>query len=181
MKLKVFYEKIYDKVFSVPFFQKFLKIPFIKKLLDYEVVSYLVFGVLTTVVNFLTYWLVGLVSGEGYEERVLFTIGSFEFKYLLLVNAIAWIAAVIFAFITNKLFVFESTSWNGKLVVKELISFVGARIVSFIVFEELIFSLMLNYLHINHYVVKIIVSVFVVIFNYVASKLVIFRKKGEEK
>lgn len=176
MKLKIFYEKIYNKIFSVPLFKKLLKIPGVEKLLQYEIVSYLVFGVLTTVVNFAVYMGIGALLGEGYEEKVLFTVGSFDIGWVLLINAVAWVAAVLFSFVTNKLFVFESTSWKAKAVVKELLTFFGARIISFVIFEELIFALLINIFGIHHMISKLAVSVFVIIFNYVASKLVIFRK-----
>lgn len=180
MKLKELYEKIYNKVFSIGIFKKLLKIPGVEKLLQYEIVSYLVFGVLTTVVNFVTYMGIALLSGEGYEEKILFTVGAFELHWVLVMNAIAWVASVLFAFITNKLFVFESTSWKPAVAIKELISFLGARILSFLIFEELIFALLINVFGIRDLISKLIVAVFVVIFNYVASKLVIFRKKGEK-
>lgn len=180
MKLKNLYEKIYNRIFSIPLFGKLLKIPFLEKLLQYEIVSYLFFGVLTTVVNFITYMLMGILAGENYEEKILFSVGTFDFQLVLLMNAVAWIASVVFAFITNKLFVFESSSWNSGVFFKEFISFIGARVVSFVIFEELIFALLINIFGIRDLFAKLAVAVFVVIFNYVASKLVIFRKKGEK-
>lgn len=180
MKLKELYEKLYNKIFSVPLFKKLLKIPGVEKLLQYEIVSYLVFGVLTTVVNFVTYMLLGIFAGENYEARVLFSIGTFDFRLILLMNGIAWVASVLFAFVTNKLFVFESSSWKPDVLTKEIISFFGARVVSFILFEELLFALLVSVLHINDLIAKLLIAVFVVIFNFVASKLVIFRKKGEK-
>ncbi len=180
MKLKEFYEKIYNKIFSISFFKMFLKIPGVEKLLQYEIVSYLLFGVLTTVVNFATYMVMGIFAGDNYEEKILFTLGKFDFQLILLMNAVAWIVSVLFSFITNKLFVFESSSWKGKVFAKEFLSFIGARIISFVIFEELIFALLVNVLNLNDLIAKAAVAVFVVIFNYVASKLVIFRKKGED-
>lgn len=179
MKLKELYEKLYNKIFSVPLFKKLLKIPGVEKLLQYEIVSYLVFGVLTTVVNFVTYTAVAYLCGDGYSEKVLFTVGSYGFKLILVINAIAWIVSVLFSFITNKLFVFESTSWKAGVLIKEIASFIGARIISFVVFEELIFDL-LTRLGMDDLIAKLAIAVFVVVFNYVASKLVIFRKKGEK-
>ena len=180
MKLKEIYEKIYNKIFSVPLFGKLLKIPGVEKLLQYEIVSYLVFGVLTTVVNFVTYMVLGIFAGENYEAEILFSIGTFDFQLILLMNGIAWVASVLFAFVTNKLFVFESSSWKPDVLFREIISFFGARVVSFLLFEELLFALIVNVLHLNDLVAKLLVAVFVVIFNFVASKLVIFRKKGEK-
>lgn len=186
MKLKVFYEKIYNRIFSIPLFAKLLKIPGVEKLLQYEIVSYLVFGVLTTVVNMATYLGVGALVGEGYDEKILLTLNfgdrAFDIKWVLLINAIAWVVSVLFAFVTNKLFVFESSSRKAGVVLKELTSFVSARIISFILFEELLFMLLIN-IGIHHLISKLAIAVFVVLFNYVTSKLVIFRKKnsGEEK
>lgn len=183
MKLKELYEKLYDRIFSVAFFKKLLKIPGLEKLLQYEVISYLVFGVLTTAVNFIVYGIMGKLGGADYEARVLFNAGAFAFKYIYLANAAAWLASVLFAFITNKLFVFESRSFAPGVAVKELISFVGARIMSFLLFEELLFAVITALLHnVNaaSWIAKIIVSVFVIAFNFVASKLVIFRKKKPE-
>lgn len=180
MKLKELYEKIYNKIFSIPLFKKLLKIPGAQKLLQYEIVSYLVFGVLTTAVNFVTYMIMGVFAGENYEEKTLFQVGGFNFQLVMLMNAVAWLVSVLFAFITNKLFVFESTSWKASVAVKELVSFIGARILSFLIFEELVFILLINIFGINDLISKLIIAVFVVIFNFVASKLVIFRKKGEK-
>ncbi len=180
MKLKKFYEKLYNKIFSVPLFKKLLKIPGVEKLLQYEIVSYLVFGVLTTAVNFITYMILGIFAGENYEARILFTIGSFDFRLILLMNGIAWVASVLFAFITNKLFVFESSSVKAAVLIKEIVSFFGARVVSFLLFEELLFALLVGHLSVNDLIAKLLVAVFVIIFNFIASKLVIFRKKGDK-
>lgn len=184
MKLKKLYESLYDKIFSVKFFKAFLKIPGLEKLLQYEVISYLVFGVLTTVVNFITYGVVNKFAGADYETRVLFEIFGKPFLWIYAANAIAWIVSVLFAFITNKLFVFESTGGGVKAVVREIISFVGARIISFIVFEELLFALIVKLLGDTNgasWIAKIVAGVLVIVFNFVASKLVIFRKKKTEE
>lgn len=180
MKLKEIYEKIYKKIVAEGPFKFLLKIPAVEKLLQYEIVSYLVFGVLTTVVNLIVYGIMGKIGGEGYKESVLFRIGSFDFLYIYLANAVAWIVAVAFAYVTNKLFVFESRSWKAGVLVKEIISFIGARILSFLLFEELMFGViakLLENIKYGDWIAKLITAVLVVIFNFVASKLVIFRKK----
>lgn len=185
MKLKIFYEKIYNKIFSVPLFKKLLKIPGVEKLLQYEIVSYLVFGLLTTVVNFITYYGVGMLVGEGFDKKIIYTLNisdfSYEIKWVLVINAIAWIVSVLFSFVTNKLFVFESSSWKPNTALRELGSFIGARIISFLIFEELVFMLLINIFNIHHLISKLIIAVFVVVFNFVASKLVIFRKKNTKE
>ncbi len=190
MKLRSLYEKIYERVFSVPFFKKILeKLPFLEKVLAWEIVSYLVFGVLTTVVNFVTLWLVNLPVPNA-ESKVLFQMGAIPFKWVYVSNAVAWIVAVVFSYVTNKLFVFESRATDSKTVLRELAGFFGSRIISFLVFEELAFGLLMKLFgmwsgneKLVMWVAKLAVAVFVVAFNYVASKLVIFRKKktAEEK
>ena len=183
MKLKVLYENLYQKIFSVPFFRRLLKIPGLEKLLQYEIVSYLLFGVLTTVVNFVVFWLANLPFGKGYDKVVLFSVGALDVKWIYISNAIAWIAAVVFSFVTNKLLVFESRATDAKTVLREFFPFVGARIVSFLLFEELLFGVLahlLSRLPLAVWIAKGLTAVFVVVFNYVASKLLIFRKKKEE-
>ena len=181
MKLKIWYEKLYDKIFSIKFFANFLKIPGVKKLLEYEVISYLVFGVLTTVVSFLSFGIANKIAGADYETKILFTLGTFDFKWLYLSNAISWVCAVTFAYITNRSFVFENKAHTAGGIVKEVLSFFAARIISFLLFEELLFAVLLIPLkHVSggSWITKIIISVLVVIFNYIAGKLVIFRKRN---
>lgn len=170
--------KLYDKLFTllrkVKLFDKILSLPIISKLVEYEVLMYLLFGVLTTVVNFVVFWLCGKVADS---EKVLLQIGSFSLKWVYIANSIAWVCSVLFAFITNKLFVFESKATDKTAIIKELVSFFGARILCFLIFDVAVFALLIEVFGMNEYIVKIINAVFVVIFNYMASKLVVFRKK----
>ncbi len=187
MKLRLFYESLRDKIFSVRFFAGFLKIPGMKKLLEYETVSYLFFGFATFLVSTFSYWAANKAAGRfcaplPYEAWVLFTLGRVQFKWIYAANAISWVCAIAFSFITNKLFVFESRSFAARVVWRELGAFVGARIISFLLFEELLFAvleILFSKLGWNaaDWIAKIFVAVLVVVFNYVASKLVIFRKK----
>lgn len=141
---------------------------FIRKVLSKEVVLYLVFGFLTTVLNFAVYHLFNLWTD------------------VLISNVIAWIAAVVFAYITNKLFVFESKSWAPALVIREALSFAAARLLTlgieelglFIMITKLRLDLALNTPLISgKNTIKIILSVIVIILNYVFSKVIIFKKK----
>lgn len=184
MKLKIWYEKLYEKIFSVGAFKKLLKIPGLEKLLQYEMMSYLVFGVLTTVVNFVVFGIANRLAGNGYETLVLFSVGSFKFKWLYLSNALAWVCAVTFAYITNRLFVFESTASGFSAVIKELLSFFGARIISLLLFDELLYALLLGIFEKikgGVWLDKILVAVLTVVFNYVAGKFVIFKKRTNTK
>ncbi len=151
----------------------------IKKLINKETVTYLVFGVLTTVVNF----------GVFKAFDMIFTSAT-ETDLTLVTNVIAWVAAVVFAYVTNKLFVFESKSWKGEVLKKEIPSFVGARLLSLGI-EELGLLIFITWLGFDEFVleifpgfalggkmlVKIALAVIVVVVNYIFSKFIIFSKK----
>ena len=185
MKLKALYEKLYDKIFSVPFFRAFLKIPGLEKLLEYEMISYLFFGVMTTLVNIVATAVCNALAGENYAEKILFTVSGFDFRWTYAVQAIAWTVSVLFSFFANKYLVFDSRSGKASVVLRELVSFFGSRIISFLLFEELLFALMEKLLtgplsaNAAFWVAKISSGILVIVFNYFASKLVIFKKKEE--
>lgn len=182
--------KLYDKIFSIKFFKMFLNIPIISKFLTYEMLSYLFFGVMTTVVNLGVFYASDKLLGNGVLADFSVLGHLFKVTYEDVSTVIAWIFAVLFAYITNKLWVFESKSRRFNIVARELVSFFGARIISFVVFESFGFMLVRNILintglfateNAPKWIAKIFISVFVVIFNYVMSKLLIFRKKKEVK
>ena len=126
-----------------------------------DVLLYLFFGVLTTVVNYVVYLPCYNVLGLS---------GSVS-------NVIAWVGAVAFAYVTNKPFVFRSHDWSAKTVIPELTKFVGCRIGSGAI-ETLIIFVCVDVLCWNGNIWKIITSVLVVILNYFASKLLVFRNRG---
>lgn len=125
-----------------------------------DILVYLFFGVLTTAVNYLVYWpcynLLGWSGGVS--------------------NAAAWVVSVAFAFVTNKPFVFKSYDWSGATLRPELVKFVGCRLGSGVLETAIIF-ITADCLQQNGNWVKLIVSVLVVILNYVGSKLLVFRQK----
>ena len=125
----------------------------------WEKLSYLFFGGLTTVVNWLFYF-------PLYHYAHFNSTAS---------NVIAWVVAVIFAYVTNKPFVFQSHDWSLKVVAPEFGKFVSARLLSG-GFETVFLAVFVDWLQFNGIVMKILVSVVVVILNYVASKLLVFRK-----
>lgn len=128
-------------------------------------IIYLIFGVLTTGVNYLVY-----IPCYHY-------LGQTSFKYASAAsNTIAWMFAVIFAYLTNKPFVFESHDWSAKTVGPEFVKFISTRIASLLVETGILF-LTVDTLGWNGVVWKLITSVLVVILNYVGSKLLVFRKK----
>ena len=133
-----------------------------KRLLEkyWDILTYLFFGVLTTVVNYLVYLpcynLLGWSAG--------------------LSNILAWIVAVAFAFVTNKPFVFKSYDWSWNVVWPELTKFVGCRIGSGVL-ETGILLVCVDMLAWNGNVMKLITAVLVIVLNYIGSKFVVFKKK----
>ena len=125
----------------------------------YDILVYLIFGVLTTAVNYIVY--LPCYNLLGFSAT--------------LSNVIAWVVAVAFAYLTNKPFVFRSFDWSVKTVVPALAKFVGSRIASGALETGIIF-VTVDCLLWNGNVMKLVTSVLVVIMNYVASKLLVFRK-----
>lgn len=126
----------------------------------WDILTYLVFGVLTTVVNYAVY--LPVYNFCGISAAVS--------------NMIAWVVAVIFAFLTNKPFVFHSHDWSVKTVVPELIKFVSCRLASGVM-ETVILFLAVDLMAWNGNVWKLVTQVLVIIINYVGSKLLVFRNK----
>lgn len=143
-----------------------------------ELIVYVIFGACTTLVNFITYKLFNMLLGV---------------EFYLVSNIIAWFVSVVFAYITNKLFVFESKSWNVKTVTKEVPSFFAARIFSFVVEEAGLFLLVdilgmksfgmdiFGFRISGNMISKVALAVVVVVLNYFFSKFVVFRKKAKIK
>ena len=138
-----------------------------------ELLLYLVFGVSTTVVNFVAFALFQALLGE---------------RLYLISNGLAWFAAVVFAYVTNKLWVFESKSWQPAVLWREIPSFLGARVLSFVI-EEVGLLVLIEGLRFDLFsltalgitvggtlIAKLLLAVIVVILNYFFSKLFIFKK-----
>lgn len=141
-----------------------------------ELILYVIFGALTTGVNFVSFWLL---------ERIFGSDG----KVYLFTNAAAWLISVIFAYVTNKTFVFESKRTDAKSLLKEAGEFLGARVFSFFI-EEAGLWLLVDAIGLKKYsfsivgieitgqlISKVILAVVVVVLNYVFSKFIIFKKK----
>ena len=142
----------------------------IKKLIRNELVTYVFFGFLTTIINYGVFYIFYTLFGDD---------------FVLIANIIAFFFATVFAYVTNKLFVFGSRSWEKAVLKREVSSFLGARIVSFL-FEEFGLFVCANLLNVGQYsifgldgvmIAKITLSFIVVAINYVLSKMYIFAKK----
>lgn len=126
-----------------------------------EVIMYLIFGVLTTVVSLVTYYVLTLTI-----------LNPNSALQLQLANIISWIVSVAFAYVTNRKFVFESKSEN---IVKELSSFVGGRVLTLLMDMAIMF-IFVTLLHFNDKIFKMISQVIVIVANYIISKLFVFKE-----
>lgn len=129
-----------------------------------EIINYLIVGVLTTLVSIFTYFIFSLIL--DINNNILF----------ILANILSWICAVVFAYITNKKFVFNSTTSNRKEEIKVFSLFVSSRITTLLI--ELIFMfLTVKVLLLNDKISKVIAQIIVIILNYIISKIFVFKKK----
>ena len=128
-----------------------------------EPLLYLFFGGLTTLISIFVFWLFN---------------GPFGLNELV-ANLISWVLAVLFAFLTNKTWVFQSGG-QEKGFLSLMLSFYAGRLVTLGV-EELLLLVFITWLGFNSMAVKIVAEVVVIVLNYVISKLLVFRDKGEKK
>ena len=128
-----------------------------KKILNKETFLYLIFGILTTIVNIVSFFLFNKL---------------FDYK---LSNIIAFILAIVFAYITNKKYVFESKKEEKTEIIKEFIFFIGSRLFTFVL-DMLLMVLFIEALFMNVLISKIIANIFVIILNYILSKKLVFKK-----
>lgn len=139
----------------------------IKKLyLKYkEIINYLIFGILTTIISLLTYYI------------LVFTIlnpnNAIE---LQMANIISWITCVTFAYITNRKYVFNS---KDKKITKEIIKFYSSRLTTLFL-DMMIMYIFVTKLQFNDKIIKVIVQILIIILNYILSKILVFKKNKEE-
>jgi len=127
-----------------------------------EIFNYLIVGVMTTIVSLVSYFIFSRVM------NIDLTI------YFILANTLSWVLSVAFAYITNKLFVFNSKS-KGKEAFNEMIKFVSSRIVTYLIDLSLMFILV-KLINFNNDISKIIIQFVVLVLNYIFSKLLVFKK-----
>ena len=132
------------------------------KRINKEIIIYIIFGVLTTVVNLLTYYML--------TTTILNPNNSIQ---LQIANIIAWITCVTFAYFTNKKYVFNSEEKNIK---KEIIKFYIARLFTLFI-DMLLMYILVTKLKSNDKIIKIIVQIIIIVANYILSKLIVFKKK----
>lgn len=147
---------IFDKLMELPILRIFN--PFYKKYK--EMLLYLFFGGLSFIVSIATY--------------ALFNVGMNINE--LIANVLSWIITVMFAFLTNRVWVFQSPTNGVAEFVKQMFVFYSGRVITLVV-EEVILLVFITWLGFNSMLVKVVAQVIVILLNYVISKLVVFRKK----
>lgn len=151
---------IFDKIMLWPFLRRFNSI--YKKYK--EPLLYIFFGGLTTVIS------IGVFAFFSYVV------------YLdeITANTISWICAVLFAYVTNRIWVFHSAAAGLASIIREMIAFFGGRLLT-LLFETSMMLVFVTFLHQNKMLVKIIATIFVMVLNYIISKVYIFREAKREE
>ena len=149
---------------------------------EYELLRYLIAGGLTTLLSMLiSYGVCFILADRPPMEGnvILWIIASINAAtpaQVSLANTLSWIIAVLFAFWINRVMVFQVEGGSASKIGTELIQFAGGRLLSFFLFEQGLMLLM-KWMGISNFVNRIIVLVFVMVFNYVISKFWIFKEK----
>lgn len=153
-------EDIFDKIMKLPGLR--ILTPFYKKYK--EMLLYLFFGGLAFVISILSYGIADVVLGINE----------------LIANIISWILAVLFAFFTNRVWVFQSATHSGREFAIQMANFFGGRVVTLIV-EEVIILVFITILGFPSIPVKVAAQIVVIVLNYIISKFWVFKKKNEDK
>lgn len=133
-----------------------------------SVILYIIFGGLTTVVDWSVSFTLYYLWGDAIEATPWLIHGA---------NVIAWVAAVAFAYVTNRIWVFESRRHGLAAIVGEIAAFAGGRVFTLLL-QEILMAVFFTWLGFNEYLVKMVAAVLVVILNYFISKIFVFRKKN---
>ena len=148
---------IFDRIMELPVLR--IVNPFYKK--NKEILLYLFFGGLTFLVSISSYAVFNIRIGWN----------------ALTAKIASWILAVAFAYVTNRTWVFESSTDRGSNLIKEITGFVGGRIATLVI-EELILFIFITEFEMNSVLVKIVAQVVVIALNYVISKMIVFKPEG---
>ncbi len=126
-----------------------------------ELIRYIGFGIGSLIINIVAFWICNGLIGIHY----------------LIANVIAWFLSVAFAFVTNKVFVFNSRSWKAAVWVRECLSFTTARVITG-VFDMAVMYVMVDLISADEMLAKFVANFFVIFTNYGISKLWIFKETG---
>lgn len=125
----------------------------------YAILMYLVMGGITTVINIVSFWLCYSLMEINYS----------------IATVIAWVLSVLFAYISNKLYVFESKNMSVNTLIREIVSFIGFRLLSLLM-DLLVMYICVSIISINPLVAKVLANIVVLVVNYAFSKWFIFKK-----
>ena len=131
-----------------------------------SVILYVIFGGLTTVVDWSISFLLYYLWGDASDATPILLHGA---------NVIAWAAAVAFAYVTNRIWVFESKRRGFVPILGEIIAFAGGRVLTLLL-QEAIMGVFCTWLGLSEYLFKVVAAVLVIILNYLISKILVFRK-----
>ena len=134
-----------------------------------SVILYIFFGGMTTVVDWSVSFLLYYLWGDAIDATPWLIHGA---------NVIAWVAAVAFAYVTNRIWVFESKRRGFLPILGEIGAFAGGRVLTLLL-QEALMAIFFTWLQFNEYAVKVVAAVLVVILNYFISKLLVFRKQKQ--
>ena len=141
-----------------------------------EVILYLAFGVLTTVVGLGTYSLCFVLAEKVFQLDLSDKTSAVYLAVYTTAQVVQWLAAILFSFFTNRKWVFGSSKRGFLPIFSEFCGFVGGRIFTLLL-QEALFFLFFDLLSANEYLIKISAAVLVVVLNYLISRFLIFRKK----
>lgn len=127
-----------------------------------DIFNYIIFGIFTTIVNIVSFFCLDLI-GIDYKTSTI----------------IAWVLSVIFAYMTNKKYVFKSTTKSVKETTLEFSNFTLGRILSLLI-DLLCMVILIDVLNISNIIAKIVTNVLVVVINYFISKLFVFKKTSND-
>ncbi len=130
-----------------------------------EIINYLVVGGMTTLVTIVSYFVISKLVDIDNNWWFMFA------------NVLSWVIAVAFAYVTNKLFVFESKTKGKVEMGKEMVKFFGSRVTTLVI-ELILMYVLVKVILIGNDIAKVIAQVVVIILNYVLSKIFVFKKKG---
>lgn len=153
-------EELYNRIMANPTIKRICSLPVLNRLTTYEMIVYIFFGAVTTFIN----WASFLLIKQSLRQSTAFA------------NAAAWVIAVIFAYVVNKRYVFKSHQDTIGALLWEFALFIVARLLSF-AFDEAFMVVTVDYLYCPAGLAKILANIVVLIMNYIASKIIIFKKK----
>jgi len=129
-----------------------------------EIINYLIFGILTTIVNLITYYTLTLTIFNATSPNEL-----------QITNLISWITSVSFAYITNKIYVFN---YHNQNLIQEIIKFYTSRLTTLLL-DIILMHIFVTKLNLNDKIIKLIVAIIIIIINYITSKILVFKNNKE--